>query len=137
MRYHSCKHCGQSTELDFSACGHCTPLRAGCWVSTPDGSGEIVQVRHSGGLVVLLKDGRTRQYRGDLLMLIEPPPAPIITQPQPAPIPQPVPEREPLITADRTSDCPQFSRDTDGLASIRRALLSRSFGPLAFAESRR
>ncbi len=135
-----CRHCGDDTGgIDFDTCGRCCNLATGVWVQTPDGSGEIVQVRHSGGLVVLLKDGRTRQYGGDQLMLIEPPPAPIITQPQPAPIPQPVPEREPLITADRTSDTPPLPREpVDPLARYRHMILSRPFPPgMAYAQSNR
>ncbi len=133
-----CKHCGETLwEPDFSTCSHCACLTAGRWVSSPDGPGEIVQVRHSGGLVVLLKDGRTRQYGGDQLTVqadepgrepgsddLEPEPT---TAAAPIAVPQPAQELEPPIRADRTTDCRPLPPDPDPLAKIRRALMSRSF----------
>jgi hypothetical protein len=109
-------------------------LTTGVWVQTPaDGPGEIVQVRHSGGLVVMLRDGRARQYRGSALTIQadEPEPAPIDPPPAAAAITGTWTDTHgamlAAITADRTSDCPPLSRDTDQLAGIRRHILARPF----------
>ena len=138
-----CKHCGETLwEPDFRECSHCACLTSGVWVQTPaDGPGEIVQVRHSGGLVVMLQDGRTRQFSGsDLSIQVDPAPArepgcddepaTIATTPQDEPedldpIVDPAPA--PMFTADRTSDCAPLVRDLDPLARIRRELLARPF----------
>ncbi len=121
-----CKHCGETLwEPDFSTCSHCACLTAGRWVSSPDGPGEIVQVRHSGGLVVNVDGLGTRQYRGGQLAVIATPPAPI-REPELAPAPIAPAVAEPPIVADHTSDCRPLC-DPDPLARIRREILSRPF----------
>jgi|SRR5271157_2468824 len=159
MRYRkTCKHCGADCgDPQFDTCGHCACLKIGCWVTSPDGPGEIVQVRHSGGFIVQRGDGITRQYRGSDLAIQEEEPGRMPGQDdEPAPIaaavPVPVPAAVPAVpavgtwtdrrgemfaelAADRTTDCPPL-RDPDPLAAIRRALLSRDFGPAAFAQAR-
>jgi len=135
-----CRHCGETLwEPNFSTCSHCGCLAVGAWVSGPDGPGEVVQLRHSGGLVCQLADGRTRQYRGDQLAIIDTPPAPApIAAAVPVPVPQ-ARELEPLITADRTSDTPPLPREpVDPLARYRHMILSRPFPPgMAYAQSNR
>jgi hypothetical protein len=82
MRRRSCKHCGDDTgTIDFDTCGRCCSFKAGQWVQTPDGLGELVSVRHSGGLVVEVAGIGTRLLRGSELTIID--------KPAPPPIPQP------------------------------------------------
>ncbi len=135
-----CKHCGADTgSIDFSTCGHCAMLATGVWVDTPEGPGEVVSVRHSGGFIVAVHGIGNRQYSGsDLTVQVDPAPArepgsddlepEPTTAAAPIAVPQPAQELEPPIRADRTSDCPPLSCcDPDPLARIRRALLARPF----------
>ncbi len=129
MRWRRCKHCGQdSQDLDFDTCPTCAMLTTGVWVDTPDGPGEIVAAKHSGGLVVTVRGLGDRLYRGNQLAIQADGRMPGEDD-EPAPIAPAPPARalEPLITADRTTDCRPLPPDPDPLAKIRRALMARSF----------
>ncbi len=120
MRYHACKHCGASCEIDFNTCGSCALFTSAAWVLTPEGPGQVVQPRHSGGIIVDVQNVGTRQFRGDQLALIAAPPA---AAPPAAAHGAMIAE----ISRDHTTDCGPLPADPDPLAAIRLAVLSRPF----------
>ncbi len=116
--------------MDFRFCGACEGLK-GQTVATLEGPGRVCQLRPTGQFIVELGPDRFREFRrSELSAIIATPPA--VVPPAPiaaAPVPEPPPARElePLITADRTSDCAPLAPDLDPLAGIRRVLLARPF----------
>ena len=141
----TCRHCGGPVPYDAPSltCGHCACLTNGIWVASPEGPGEIVQICHSGGFIVLFKDGRTRRFPGSALTIQEDKDSgewrvasgeqdksnSLTTSHSPlasgASAATTVVDPEPAIVADHTTDCPPLP--SDPLASIRRTLLSRPF----------
>ncbi len=125
MQRRYCAACGDDCGGDFRFCGACEGLK-GQTVATPAGPARVVQLRPTGEFVVApLDDSYCRQFRrSELGAIIDTQPAPIAAA---VPEPPPARELEPLITADRTSDCAPLAPDLDPLAGIRRVLLARPF----------
>ena len=145
----TCKHCGAPTCHEFpTVCGHCAMFRAGGWVSTPAGKGQVTSVKHSGGFIVYQAGVGERLYRGMELALCEAPPA--TTEPMGS-VQAPAKGTSPICTPPTPTTLSQEQAALASLADIQQAeklrlervwlafrleMLRREFGPFARAQSR-
>ncbi len=117
-RFHTCRHCGcPGVEPDFRECSHCACLAIGSWVDGPNGPGEVVQVKHSGGFVVHVHGLGDRRYLGSELALQADGRLPGEDD-EPAREPEPVPAAAP-IAVDQVDQLEGLCPEQETRAAIR------------------
>ena len=112
-----CRVCRESTgdsDPSVRTCGHCAGL-VGRTVRTPSGTGQVVQLRPTGQIIVELGPGAFREFWRSDITVGEPAPA---LPPAAAPVPR--------LEPDHTAECLPLP-DPDPLRKYRAILLSRAY----------